>query len=291
MSSSPLRELRAGDAEQVAALFQQTYGDARLIDAEEIRSWLENADLRPEWLRVLELDGNVAGYGDIYPGARDLALDVAAPGHWDVFIDWAEDEAKARDIPEVRLFFPCGHELGREAGTRGYAHWHSSFRMEIDLDGPAPPELPDGIEVRQYADEDGERLRDALNEAFVLGPMWQQVTPEMFRGSFLGSRGFEQALWAIAWDGEELAGFSLAYAGRGSDQTLGWIGTLGVREPWRRRGLGEALLRTSFRALWERGFHRAGLGVDTENVTGALRLYERAGMRPVQRSESWAKRL
>jgi ribosomal protein S18 acetylase RimI-like enzyme len=292
MSSSPLRELRADDAEQVAALFQETFGESRLIDVEEIRSWLGNDDLRPEWLRVLELDGRVVGYGDIYPDKRELALDVAAPGHWHVFIDWAEDEARARSIPEVRLFFPHAHELGQEAGARGYAHWHSSFRMEIDLDGPTRPELPDGLEVRRYTDGDVEELRQAMNEAFVLDPMWQEVTPERFRGSFyLGSRGFDPALWAIAWDAHELAGFSLAYPGRGSDETLGWVGTLGVREPWRRRGLGEALLRTSFCDLWERGFRRAGLGVDIENVTGALRLYERAGMRPVDRSESWAKRL
>jgi ribosomal protein S18 acetylase RimI-like enzyme len=292
MSSFPLRELRRDDAEQVAALFQRTFGDARPIDAEEIRSWLDNEDLKPEWLRVLEVDGRIVGYGDIYVDEKGLPLDVAAPGYWDVFIDWAEDEARTRGIPEVRLFFPHGHELGREAHMRGYSHWRSSFRMEIDLDDPARPQPPDGIAVKPYADDDAEPLRQALNEAFVLDATWQTVTPEVFRGGFyLKSRGFDPALWALAWDGDALAGFSLAYSGHGSDETLGWVGTLGVREPWRRRGLGEAMLRTSFHALWERGFRRAGLGVDIENVTGALRLYERAGMRPVHRSESWARRL
>ena len=94
MTSSPLRELRTNDAEHVAALFRSTFGDVRLIDAEEIRTWLANEDLKPEWLRVLELEGRVVGYGDIYPSDRDLALDAAAPGHWDVFLDWAEDEAR-----------------------------------------------------------------------------------------------------------------------------------------------------------------------------------------------------
>jgi mycothiol synthase len=292
MSSSPFRELRADDAEQVAALFRTAFGDARLIDAEEIRTWLDNDDLKPEWLRVLEVDGRIVGYGDIYPGERDLALDVAAPGHWAAFFDWAEDEARDRGLPEVRTWFADGHELERDVDTRGYSVTRSSFRMEIALDDPARSEPPAGIELRPYADSDAEPLRAALNEAFARDPLWQRVTPEAFRGGFyLESRGFDPMLWALAWDEDELAGFSLAYLGRGSDEMLGWVGTLGVREPWRRRGLGETLLRTSFRAFWERGFRRAGLGVDAENVTGALRLYERVGMHQVERSNTWVKRL
>jgi ribosomal protein S18 acetylase RimI-like enzyme len=60
-----------------------------------------------------------------------------------------------------------------------------------------------------------------------------------------------------------------------------------VRVPWRRRGLGEALLRSAFDALHARGFRRAGLGVDAENATGAVALYERAGMHVVRRADNW----
>lgn len=292
MSSSRLRELQADDAESVAALFRETFGDVRLIDAEEIRTWLTQADLKPEWLRVLELEGRVVGYGDIYPGDRDLALDAAAPGHWEVFFDWAEGEARARGVPEVRTWFADGHELERDVAARGYSLARASFTMEIALDDPRLPEPLDGLEIGTYTDADAEPLRAALNEAFAVDPIWHEVTPEVFHGGFyLQSRGFDPTLWAIARDGAQLAGFSLAYRGRGSDESLGWIGTLGVREPWRRRGLGEALLRTSFRALWEHGFRRAGLGVDAENVTGALRLYERVGMHQVYRSNTWTKQV
>ena len=61
----------------------------------------------------------------------------------------------------------------------------------------------------------------------------------------------------------------LANTERVGDPELGWIGTLGVRPAWRRRGLGEALLRAAFAELFARGRRRVGLGVDTENVTGA----------------------
>ena len=66
---------------------------------------------------------------------------------------------------------------------------------------------------------------------------------------------------------------------------------LGVRPQWRRRGLGTALLVASFRLFWERGLKAVGLGVDGENTTGAVRLYERAGMRVVHRFDSYEKEI
>jgi mycothiol synthase len=289
MSSSRLRELREEDAERVAALFAATFGDARLLDAEEIRSWVRNEELRDDWLRVLEVDGRVVGYGDIWPEEQDLQLDVAAPGHWDVFFDWAEREARERDIPTVRATFPHGHELEQVAERRGYSHWRSSYTMEIELADPPKPAIPKGVDLRTYEASDAETLQAAVNESFALDPFWHTVTPANFREFYLRARGFDPSLWALAWDGDELAGFSLAYPERVGDASLGWIATLGVRLPWRRCGLGEALLRVSFRALWERGLRRAGLGVDAENVTGALRLYERVGMRQVRRADNWVR--
>ena len=62
-----------------------------------------------------------------------------------------------------------------------------------------------------------------------------------------------------------------------------------MRRPWRRRGLGEALLRESFLRFAERGKRAAGLGVDAENTTGAVALYERVGMHVVRRSDTWER--
>ena len=66
---------------------------------------------------------------------------------------------------------------------------------------------------------------------------------------------------------------------------------LAVRRPWRGRGLGLGLLRWSFGALAGVGMHRAALSVDAENTTGAVRLYERAGMHVTHRFETWERRL
>lgn len=64
-----------------------------------------------------------------------------------------------------------------------------------------------------------------------------------------------------------------------------------MREPWRRRGLGLALLRNAFRLFWDRGERRVGLGVDSDNPTGARRLYEHAGMHVAWRADVYEKRL
>ena len=283
-----LRELRADDADAVARLFVEAFGDDRKLDADEIRSWIANEELEPAWLRVLEVDGRVVGYGDVYVSPGRLQLDVAAPGHWEPFFDWAEAEAAARGAETV-AYFPAGHELARIVAARGYRLARSSYHMAIDLpDEPAQPSLPDGIALRGYREaEDAETLRAALNEAFAEDWHWHDVSPANFREFYLRARGFDPDLWLLAEDGGELAGFALAYPERVGDEGFGWIGTLGVRKPWRRRGLGEALLRAAFRELYLRGRRRAGLGVDAENVTGAVRLYERAGMQAAERNDNW----
>jgi mycothiol synthase len=62
-----------------------------------------------------------------------------------------------------------------------------------------------------------------------------------------------------------------------------------VRRPWRGRGLGEALLRHSFVEFHRRGRRAVALGVDADSLTGATRLYERAGMHVDQVHELYTK--
>lgn len=287
-----LRELRDGDAEQVAALFQAAFGEARALDAEEIRTWIRNEELKPEWLQVLEVDGAVVGYGDVVIENDEVALDVAAPGYWDPFLDWAEETARSQSLPRVRAFIPEGHELAEVVMRRGYRLWRSSFTMEMMLDEPRPPVLPNGIRLQSYRPEtDSEPLRRALNEAFADDPFSHEETVAGFRETFLKARGYDPTLWLLAWAEDEIAGFAIAFPERSGNTQLGWVSNLGVREPWRRRGLGEALLLAAFSELHTRGIPRVGLGVDVENVTGALRLYERVGMSPTARWDNWIRDL
>jgi mycothiol synthase len=291
MISSQLRELRKEDAEQVAALFVGAFGEARKLDAGEVASWLRDPGLRPEDLRVLEEDGRIVGYCDVGIREDTLFVDLAAPGRWSELLDWAESEARARGAAKTSLFAPHEHELAAVAEARGYDKRRESLTMEIELDSPPPPGDTRGLEVRTYRDDDHDAVIDALNDSFAEDAYWQTITPERFRERFLKARGFDPALWFLAWDGDQLAGFALDYPEFGTDVDLGLVQWLGVRKQWRRRGLGEALLRRSFAELYARGKRRVGLGVDAQNITGALRLYERVGMHATRRYGIWQKDL
>jgi mycothiol synthase len=285
-----LRPLRENDAEQVVALYRAAFGDERPIDAEEIRSWLRNTELQPEWLRVLELDGRVVGYGDLWVVGEDLAVEVAAPGRWERFLDWAEQTARAESVRRVRVASYADGELSRVLEARGYRPWLTAYTMRLDLGDDPPPasRLPDGIEIRTYGPEDAEPLREALNEAFAGDPLFAYVSPGYFREFYLRARGFDPALWLLAWGGPELAGFVLSFPERaGVAAGVGRVQSLGVRSAWRRRGLGEALLRAAFRELHARGLRAVELGVEAENATGAVRLYERVGMQVVRCIDNW----
>ncbi|MBE0690465.1 MAG: GNAT family N-acetyltransferase, partial [Anaerolineae bacterium] len=89
---------------------------------------------------------------------------------------------------------------------------------------------------------------------------------------------FDPALWRIAWDGDEIAGLCFSRIVAAPDD-MGWVRHLAVCRPWRKRGLGLALLTDMFATLKQRGLSRAGLGVDADNTTNAVGLYQRAGMR------------
>jgi ribosomal protein S18 acetylase RimI-like enzyme len=79
--------------------------------------------------------------------------------------------------------------------------------------------------------------------------------------------------WMATVDGEPAAG---VYSG-----TLpghGHVDTLGTLREFRGRGLGRALLLTTFEEFERRGINRVSLGVDATNPTGAVALYESVGM-------------
>jgi ribosomal protein S18 acetylase RimI-like enzyme len=89
---------------------------------------------------------------------------------------------------------------------------------------------------------------------------------------------FDPSLWILAMDGKHVAGISLCSPKLGTDRKTGMVDTLGIRRPWRRKGLGLALLHYCFGEFQNRGYKRVVLGVDTQNLSGATRLYKKAGM-------------
>jgi ribosomal protein S18 acetylase RimI-like enzyme len=163
-------------------------------------------------------------------------------------------------------------------GAREIRHF---WRMQIDFDDgppPAPSALP-GVTVRQVRDESEwplvHRIVDtAFSEHF--GHTGERTYDDFLR-MWQQRHGFDPTLWWVAEvDGAPAAACLAITVGDG-----GHIGTLGTLRPARGRGVGTVLLRTAFGEFHRRGYRKVTLGVDAENVTNAVRLYESVGMRSV----------
>jgi mycothiol synthase len=176
--------------------------------------------------------------------------------------------------------------------SAGYEAFRSSFRMTIALDGDEPAvEWPDGIRVTTYDPEHEAAVHAAQQDAFA--DHWEHIDEPLdeWRAWLVESPAFDASLWFVAWDGDEVAGMSLCRVHPSGNPEHGFVTILAVRRPWRRQGLGTGLLRHSFAEMRRRGMTRASLGVDAENTTGAVCLYERAGMHVERRADAYRKEL
>lgn len=254
---------------------------------------------------VAELgDGRIAGYADFVDQGQqhlrfpiDLRVPPSELGDEIGRALLAAMEARAAEVAasgaDARLFVPSTYDLGRRlAEERGYEPFRHSFQMRIEFGGELPPpELPDGVSVRTFVPgQDDEAVYDAHMEAAADGFEPGRWPYESWRHwAFAGS--FDHALWFVAEDGAEIAGLCLCRSEGQAGPELGWVNWLGVRRPWRRRGVGRALLLHAFAALRERGRRGVGLGVDGLSPTGAVHLYEQAGMHVARRFDQFKKPL
>jgi mycothiol synthase len=172
---------------------------------------------------------------------------------------------------------------------RGYREARHYFTMRIDLDDELErPVWPDGIGVATFRPEDARAVHAALNEAFAEEWGWHSLPFEEWREHRLEAPHTDVSLWFIAWEGDEVAGVARCEDDRDGG---GWVGAIGVRKPWRGRGVGRALLLHAFGEFGRRGDPHVGLGVDAENPTGATRLYESVGMRVIKEDVIFEKEL
>ena len=174
------------------------------------------------------------------------------------------------------------------AGSTGYARLRYGFQMHRDLAEPiADRRLPAGIELRPVRPEHHRQIWDADVEAFRdhFEPRERDETD--FVAAFTAPN-VETDLWRVAWDGNEVVGSVMnqidPHENAKAGLDIGWLEHVSVRRAWRGRGVGSALIVASLHALRERGMTVASLGVDGENLTGALRLYEQLGFR---RHKTW----
>jgi mycothiol synthase len=169
---------------------------------------------------------------------------------------------------------------------------HSYLMVRPDLENIPHAPMPLGLEVRPVELEHVPAIREASVEAFRDHWGFSEAN-EPSAQQMIEDPNFDPSLWQVAWDGDQIAGMVLAFINMKENEEYrrkrGWTENICVRRPWRKRGLAHALIVRSLYAIKERGMQEAALGVDTQNVTGALHLYQSVGFRPVKRTTLYRK--
>jgi mycothiol synthase len=188
------------------------------------------------------------------------------------------------------LYRKVGHELVRYFSDMECALYEDGLAVEVP-----EPSYPEGIEVQTLEERpDLDAVLLTVNEAFRDHWGHTDTTLEQWQ-HWTNDPNHQPELWFVSWDVEkdEPAGI----CGNGIEhernarvgRAEGWVHVLGVRRPYRKQGLGRALLLTGMRALQDEGMQWAMLSADTENLTGALRLYEGVGFQTAKRSAIFRK--
>lgn len=303
-SAGPLTvENEQGAVDVLNKHYRWMNGGGNFTTLKEIRiDWAEDGfDQETDTLIVTDPQGQVVGYSDFWGGppmhVRMYSLAAVDPDHLgcgigSYMVEWVLERAqKSVDrAPEgARVVLHQGANTTNQAAygvltQHGFQVVRHSYRMRIDFDqAPVDPVIPDGIVIRSMIP--GKEETDAIWTAYdAFKDHWGMVEEpfdeycKRWMYYIENDPHYDPALYLVAMDGDQMAGVSLCYPRIEEDPGMAWVGTLGVRRNWRKRGLGLALLQQSFHEFYKRGIRRAGLGVDASNLTGAVRLYERAGM-------------
>jgi mycothiol synthase len=276
------------------------YGDSDWTEGDLRHDWDKATLEQDAW--IVELDGRLAGYalfehrpnghlvgdGYVHPDLRGRGvgtelLRLTEERAWD-----ALPAGDAGALHNATLAGdPAAPPLYAANGYRPVRHF---WKMVGDVDQAPALRRIEGIEIERYRHpEDARALHAARNEAFAEEWGFRPPTFDEFAERHFEATRFDPALWWVARDRGEIAGFAICEWKRNGD--WGWVAALGVRAPWRRRGIGEALLLTAFAEFARRGERRVALGVDAGNPTGATRLYERVGMRVLWEAVVYEKEL
>ncbi len=214
----------------------------------------------------------------------------------------AEIERRGRDLARRA---PAGRRVVLRMGAladeprvsallaeRGYAEVRRFWLMRIEFGEPPHPPAPlPGVAVRTLERGQEAAVYRCLTDAFRDHWGWDETPEAEWIHHHVDVDEFEPAWWLLAWAGDRLAGALLSRPRSVQEPELGYVNELGVRREFRRRGIGEALLRSCFHRLHAHGSRGALLHVDAESVTGAERLYERVGMTAVPQFATWEREL
>jgi mycothiol synthase len=253
------------------------------MNERDVLDWWRGRELESESIGISAGETGLAAFGLLAPreqGGRGLGS---------FLLDWAKDASRRRASRNLRTVISPGDEAARPlVAARGFRLVRHFYRMVVDLsEPPAEPHWPEGFSLSTMLPAEEPILCEVIEEAFAAEWGRPSRSFEEWQRAVFSQDSFDAALcYLVREDGRAVAAEHCARR-----FGMGWIGSIGVLAPWRRRGLGEALLLHGFGELYRRGERRIGLGVDASNPTGATRLYERVGMRVAWQADTYEKAL
>jgi len=306
--SFTLRAPRDQDLDALVALVRASEaenGDGATTSPDDIlNEWGFPRFDRDRHQRVVEADGRLIAWVDLWVREGEahaggwVRTEHRGRGIGTALIDWSIEAARVE--PDVLQMF-TGSNIRREdaialiEGYGGFEYARSFFQMIHRSPGDASaPDWPEGVALARL---DGEELARASVEAhdgsFIDHWNYHPVPIEDYV-HWLRHPDTDPDMWFIARaDDGAVAGFCLCFVERAAEtgRRIGWVAQLGTTRPFRRIGLGRALLRHGLRVLAERGVDEVRLGVDAENLSGALGFYTRAGFEVMRESRVYRLKL
>lgn len=271
---------------------------------------LQRCDPDTDIIVAEDRHGVVVGYArtfwnDVIEGHRSYYIAFEALSSIDGLdrhlLDWGAERATAiaatHDHPGRRLETWATDGTPRQsivaaAGFTPFA-W-SATMVRRHLDDILDCRLPHGLEIRPVAHDHLRAIWEAEVEAFRDHRGYVEQT-ETDCERFLDEAAPGTDLWQIAWHSDEVVGQVRTYVNGGEAERLGrrraWTEDISTRRDWRSQGVASALIAASLRQLAGLGFDEAALGVDLDNPTGALGVYERMGFEVVLRQSEYCRRL
>jgi ribosomal protein S18 acetylase RimI-like enzyme len=239
-------------------------------------------------------------FGNVLPewrgrGIGTVLLEFNETRLGQIALELKQDGKLPAEAPCILDNFVSSTETARRnlLEKHGYKPVRYAFEMvRPDLENIPECSLPPGVEIRPVQAEHLRQIWEASNEAFrdhwgYIPDPWEDFL------SFIDSPDYDPSLLRVAWQGDQVAGMVLSFIDKDQNEIYGrkrgYTENICVRRPWRRQGLAKALIASSLLALKDRGMTEAGLGVDAENTSGALNLYEFMGYRVVKKSTIYRK--